>query len=176
MSLFKKISAFKHKLLKSKQERELKKFNQHQEELDNMYKKAKQKSEYKSLVHRLGFETYTKRLVGIITLVGLVDLQLTYVLAFLGKVQIAESLSNQICVTLLGTVLVYSIKSYFETKAEKRDEMIKAGCIINDKASVVSNDVIKNTVENVINNSGLSKHVNTSTLIPENPEDSNISG
>lgn len=41
-------------------------------------------------------ETYTKRAVAVILAVSLIDLQLSYVLAFMGQVQIAESLSSTI--------------------------------------------------------------------------------
>lgn len=178
MGIIKKISSFKYERRKRKQEKELEKFNHRQEELDNMYKKEKQKSDFKTLLSRLKFETYTKRLVGIVVFVSLIDLQLSYVLAFLDKVQIAESLSNQICVTLLGTILVYVIRAHFDTKAEKRDEMIKAGYIIDNKSSVNINEVVQNKVQEVISNSGISEHINIEDVLPEteNPEDSNYCG
>lgn len=176
MGLFKKISDFKYERRKRKQEKELEKYNHRQEKYDNIYKNEKQKSDFKSLLSNLKFETYTKRLVGIIVFVGLVDLQLSYILAFMDKMQIAESLSNQICVTIVGTALVYMIKSYLETKAEKRDEMIKAGLIVDKNSTIISDEVLKTKVLEIINNSGLAEHINaenTPTMVPapENPDD-----
>ena len=174
MGLIKKISSLKYERRKRKEEKELEKFNQRQEELDAKYRKEKQKRDFKSLLANLKFETYTKRLVGIVVFVSLVDLQLSYVLAFLDKVQIAESLSNQICVTLLGTILVYVVRAHFDTKAEKRDEMIKAGYIIAKDSSVVPTEAIRSKVEEIINNSGLGGHVSTDDIITpetENPDD-----
>ena len=52
--------------------------------------------------------------------VALLDLQLTYVLAFMGKEQIAETLSGDICHTIIGIGLGYFLKSYFETKQEEK--------------------------------------------------------
>lgn len=178
MGLIKKISSFRYERRKRKEKRKLEKFNHRQEEYDNIIKNEKQKHEHKSILARLKFETYTKRLVGIIVFIGLFDLQLSYVLAFLGKEQIAETLSIQICVTILGTTLVYVIRAYFDTKAEKRDEMIKAGYISGDKSSIISKDVIRNKVHEVVNDSGVGEHINTDELVlePENPDDFDYCG
>ena len=173
MGLFKKISSKKYERRKRKREKQLERYTQKQEELDIMYKKEKQKSDFKSLLAKLKFETYTKRLVGIVVIVSLIDLQLSYVLAFLDKIQIAESLSNQICVTLLGTILVYVIRAHFDTKAEKRDEMIKSG-YITDKGQNNINEIINTKVQEIISNSGLGQHVCSEDCTihePENPDD-----
>ena len=55
-----------------------------------------------------------------IMLVALLDLQLTYLLAFLGKEQIAETLSGDICHTIIGIGLGYFLKSFFETREEEK--------------------------------------------------------
>ena len=175
-----KVASFKYKRNKRKQERELEKINHRQEELDIIYKKEKQKSDFKNLLSRLKFETYTKRLVAIVVFIALIDLQLSYVLAFMGMTQIAEALSIQICVTLLGTIIVYVIRAHFDTKAEKNNELIKSGYINpNNKNNPISMDVIKNAIQEVINSSGVSKHVNIdeiTNLEPENPDDSDACG
>ena len=92
------------------------------------------------------------------------------------KVQIAESLSNQICITILGTVIVYMIRAYFDTKAEKRDEMIKSGLIVDKNKQIIPDEVIKSKIQEVINNSGLSEHISADEIVDEvfeteNPED-----
>lgn len=173
MGLMSKISSFKYERRKRKEERNLEKYNHRQEEYDNIYKNEKQKHDFKSLLSRLKFETYTKRLVGIVVFISLIDLQLSYVLAFLGKDQIAETLSIQICVTLLGTILVYIVRAYFDTKAEKRDEMIKAGYVVDNKSSIIPTEIIQSKVQEIIDNSGIAEHINTDdfTLEPENPDD-----
>lgn len=180
MKLSDRISNLSYERRKRKQKKDEEKFNRRQEELDTIYKHEKQKSNFKALLSKLKFETYTKRLVGVVVFIGLLDLQLSYVLAFLGKDQIAESLSTQICITLLGTILVYVIRAYFDTKAEKRDEMIKSGIIIDKNSSIIPNEVIENKVSELISRSGLGEHVNVKDLLhhsqPEDPDDSNYCG
>lgn len=65
-------------------------------------------------------KTYTKKLVKWILAVALVDLQLSYVLAFLGKTEIAENLSMTVVTAIIGTVITYCIKSFKETKEEEK--------------------------------------------------------
>jgi len=68
--------------------------------------------------------TFTKRAVFIILLVALIDLQLSYVLAFVGKEQIAETLSSTIADTVVGVMLGYFLKALFETFFEKREKRL----------------------------------------------------
>ena len=175
MSVFSKLSSFRYERRKRKQEKKLEKFNQRQEEFDAKYKNEKQKSDFKNLLANLKFETYTKRLVAIVVFIALVDLQLSYVLAFLDKVQIAETLSIQVCTTLLGTILVYVIRAYFDTKAEKKNELIKSGLIVEKGSTIISNEALKNKIQEIISNTGVAEHINGSvnTTATENPEDSN---
>lgn len=69
---------------------------------------------------RFNKKTYTKKAVRWILFIALFDLQITYLLAFLGKEQIAESLSGDICTVIIGTILGYLAKSFFETNAEEK--------------------------------------------------------
>lgn len=66
-------------------------------------------------------ETYTKWAVTLVLTVALVDLQLSYILAFMGKEQIAESLSSTIAEVIVGVMLGYLAKALFETFFEKRE-------------------------------------------------------
>lgn len=68
--------------------------------------------------------TFSKRVVAIILAVSLIDLQLSYVLAFMGKEQIAETLSSTITETIVGVMLGYFLKALFETFFEKREERL----------------------------------------------------
>ena len=146
------LDLFKHKkskaqLKKERDLRRLQKYNERQEKYDDDINKAKQVYRKKSILERLKFETYTKRLVGLIVMAGVVDLQLTYVLAFMGKDQIVESLSGQICATILGTALVYMIRAYFDTKAEKQNDKPRI-----DK--MFANDII-NKVQEIVDASNI---------------------
>lgn len=70
-------------------------------------------------------KTYTKKAVTIILVVALFDMQLSYVLAFMGKYSIAESLSSTIATTVVGVMLGYFLKALFETFFEKREERLR---------------------------------------------------
>lgn len=74
---------------------------------------------------RVGWlQTFTKRAVAAILVLSLIDLQLSYVLAFLGKDQIAESLSSTIATTIIGVMLGYFLKALFETFFEEREKRL----------------------------------------------------
>ena len=68
--------------------------------------------------------TFSKKAVAIILTVSLIDLQISYILAFLGKEQIAETLSTTIADTIVGVMLGYFLKALFETFFEKREERL----------------------------------------------------
>lgn len=70
-------------------------------------------------------QTFTKKAVAAILVFSLIDLQLSYILAFMGKDQIAESLSSTIASTVIGVMLGYFLKSLFETFFEKREERLR---------------------------------------------------
>ena len=59
---------------------------------------------------------YTKGAITAILVVALFDLQMPYVLAFLGRENTLEELSKVIVVEIVGVFFVYCLKSYFETK------------------------------------------------------------
>lgn len=75
---------------------------------------------------RFSKKTYTKKAVRWILVIALFDLQLSYILAFLGREQIAETLSGDICQVIIGTILGYLAKSFFETNAEEKLKAEKA--------------------------------------------------
>lgn len=74
---------------------------------------------------RFNKKTFTKRAVKAILVIALIDLQLSYILAFLGREQIAETLSGDICKVIIGTILGYLAKSFFETKEEEKNKLQK---------------------------------------------------
>lgn len=80
------------------------------------------KRERKSYVKWLS--TFSKCAVTAILIVSLIDLQLSYILAFMGKDQIAESLSSTIASVVVGVMLGYFLKALFETFFEKREERL----------------------------------------------------
>lgn len=81
--------------------------------------RGKRKARYKTWL-----KTFTKKAVAVILGVSLIDLQLSYVLAFMGKEQIAESLSSTIASTIIGVMLGYFFKALFETFFEEREKRL----------------------------------------------------
>lgn len=80
---------------------------------------------YMGQTYKKWLSTFTKKAVAIILVVSLIDLQLSYILAFMGKEQIAESLSSTIADTIIGVMLGYFLKALFETFFEKREERLE---------------------------------------------------
>jgi len=64
-------------------------------------------------------KTFTKKWVKIILIVSLIDMQIPFILAMMGREQIAETLAITIVTEIIGVMSGYFLKSYFETKQEK---------------------------------------------------------
>ncbi len=64
----------------------------------------------------------SKVLTGIILSVAVVDLQLSYILAFMGK-EIAETLSVAIVTEIVAVVLGYFMKSFSETREAEKNKL-----------------------------------------------------
>ena len=69
---------------------------------------------------KLKRNTYTKKLVKWILAISVFDLQLSYLLAFLGRTEIAENLSMTVMTVPMMAVTTYCIKSFKETKEEEK--------------------------------------------------------
>lgn len=81
--------------------------------------KVKAKQEYLNKLNKLTFGTYTKRLVAIIIGFCLINVELSYILAFLGKDPLVD-VTNQLIITILGTVIVYIVRAFFDTWSENK--------------------------------------------------------
>ena len=67
--------------------------------------------------------TFTKKMVKIIIAVALIDMQLPFILAFMDKMNIAEELGKLIVTEIIGVVLVYCLKAFFETREEEKNRI-----------------------------------------------------
>ena len=63
--------------------------------------------------------TFTKRIISVILAVALFDMQFPFILAMLGRDNIAEELGKTLVIEIVGVVLVYCLKSFFETREEE---------------------------------------------------------
>ncbi|MBQ0114007.1 MAG: hypothetical protein KBT03_12830 [Bacteroidales bacterium] len=66
---------------------------------------------------------FSKILVLIILIISLIDMQIPFILAFLGRSEIAETLAITIVTEIIGVFAVYSIKAFLETKEEEKNKM-----------------------------------------------------
>lgn len=66
------------------------------------------------------FNTYTKRMMSRIITVAIIDMQFPFILAFLGREQIAETMGGLIVTEIVGVFFVYCTKSFFETKESEK--------------------------------------------------------
>ena len=122
---FDKFKKYMHKQSLTKEERrkledmeQLEEFEARQERYNDMIKNETQKQQFLNKMHQIKKTTYTKKMVAVILFVALLDIQLSYVLAFFDKGQVIEGLSNQLCITILGIGFAYMIRAYFDSKAE----------------------------------------------------------
>lgn len=73
--------------------------------------------------------TFTKRKVNLILNFCILGITMSYVLAFLDKVQIAESLSSTMATVIIGTMAPYMCKAFFETREQKSNALKKASML-----------------------------------------------
>ena len=74
----------------------------------------------KKKARRSSFGTFTKKWVSQLMYVAIFDIQLSYLLAFMGKEQIAETLSITVVTEIIGVMAVYFAKSFLETKEQEK--------------------------------------------------------
>lgn len=65
-------------------------------------------------------KTFTKKWVTILMTIAIIDIQLSYVLAFIGHEQIAETLSITVVTEIIGVMVAYFAKAFFETKESEK--------------------------------------------------------
>ena len=108
-------------------------YSKKQEKYDEKLKKLEQKQGFLNKINAIKFPTYTKNLVAIIIGVCLIDLQLSYILSFMGKDPCLD-LSIKLCETILGVSFAYILRAYFDNKAEyaaKNGDCVKKGLFSN---------------------------------------------
>lgn len=72
---------------------------------------------------RSGRITYTKKMMTRIITVALIDMQFPFLLAFLGRQEIAETMGGLLITEIIGVFLVYCAKSFFETKESEKTRL-----------------------------------------------------
>jgi len=147
MTLMDRFKNYLNKRQMSKEERrrledleQLEEYNAREERYNDMVKNEMQRQKFLNKMNTLRKTTYTKKMVGLILGICIIDIQLTYILAFFDKGQIVDTLSNNLCMTILGVSFIYMIRAYFDSKAEHNN--------IDNKIK----EEIKNSITSKINN------------------------
>lgn len=65
--------------------------------------------------------TFSKITVAWLLLNGTIWIYLSYILAYLGRVEIAETLSKTVVVEILGVMAMYALKALFENLSKNND-------------------------------------------------------
>lgn len=89
-------------------------------------------------------KTFSKKAVRWLLIIALFDLQLSYLLAFLGREQIAETLSITVVTEIIAVMLGYFMKSFKETKEEENVRLEEEKRQVEEKQTFI--DRMKNDV------------------------------
>ena len=87
--------------------------------------------------------TYTKKIATFIVINSVLWVWCSYILAFMGMLSIAESLSSQVVTVLLGTTIGYLVKALIENINKNRQEKPT-----NDYADSYKLDFIEEVIDN----------------------------
>lgn len=68
-------------------------------------------------------KTFTKVWVSRLLWFGCLWITWSYILATLGKTDIAESLSQTVAQVVIATIISYLLKAFFETYSQKKNEL-----------------------------------------------------
>jgi len=87
----------------------------------NIREKFRKKKKKKRIITKL---TFSKVWVGRLLWMSVFDIQLSYILAFMGREQIAEKLAIAIVANIIFVIIPYLAKSFFETREEEKNKLI----------------------------------------------------
>ena len=167
MNLFnKKKKLSKEEKERIKNEKELEEYNRREEKYNDMLRDETQKQKFRNKMNRIKINTFTKTMVAIIIGVCIIDLQLTYVLAFMDKMQTIEGLSTQLCITILGVAFVYMIRAYFDSKAEHKN--------LDNQIKDELKEDLSNKINNIFNAAGV--NIDANEFLKDDEDDPTTSG
>ena len=111
-NMIKKYKQFKINKEKLENKREQEEYIRRQERYNDMLRDEAQKQKFLKNMNKIKINTYTKKLVAVIILFCIICISASYVLAFFNKDNTLESLSTQLCITILGTAFVYMVRAF----------------------------------------------------------------
>jgi len=80
--------------------------------------------------------TFSKRWTAIILFMSCIWITLSYILAFLGKEQIAETLSETVANVIIFSFVPYLCKAYFETYANEKNKLKEKELEIQEQSQI----------------------------------------
>lgn len=106
---------------------------------------------FKSKKKQKTLRQYSKILVTTLTIISVIWITWSYILATIGVIRygnydVLESLSSQVCITILGVSIGYFAKAFLETYSEKKQELENAK-FESDQNIILGNQDINNTDE-----------------------------
>ena len=140
--------------------KEIEEFNLRQEQYDRILENEVQKQKYLNKLYTAKTMTFTKKMVSIILFICIIDIQLSYILAFMNKDNSLEDLSSALCMTILGVAFVYMVRAYFDSKAANKNLNVQV------EHQITNN--IMDQVQSIFDEAGIS--VNVSEIL-EKKED-----
>lgn len=80
----------------------------------------KKKTEIENKKEKL---TFSKKLITAVLILAEIDIQIVFITSLLNyNGMLPENLAIAIVTEIIGAILIYSVKAYFETKSEKKQE------------------------------------------------------
>lgn len=107
-----------------------------------------QHQKYLNKLHNLKKSTYTKKMTTWILGICIIDIQLTYILAFFGLGENLVELSINLTRTILGVAFVYMIRAYFDSRAEHQN--------LDDEVMSKMKTRLSKSINSVLKKAGLS--------------------
>lgn len=77
--------------------------------------------------------TFTKRMVIVLLIMGIIDVQFSYILALLGR-DPAQELSIAVVTEILGVSVAYMVKAFFGKKEEEKTRLMEQEMELADSA------------------------------------------
>lgn len=150
-NLDKKYKQFKINKERLENKREQEEYIRRQERYNDMLRDEAQKQKFLRNMNKIKINTYTKKLVAVIITFCIVCISASYILAFFNKDNTLESLSTQLCITILGTAFVYMIRAYFDSKQEHKN--------LDNKIKEELEEGLKDKMQNILSEAGLNINI-----------------
>jgi len=154
ININKKYKQYKSNREKIEIKREQEEYIRRQERYNDMLRDEAQKQKFLRNMNKIKINTYTKKLVAVIITFCIACISASYILAFFNKDNTLESLSTQLCITILGTAFVYMVRAYFDSKEEHKN--------LDNKIKNELEEGLRFKMQDMLNQAGLNVNIEDS--------------